>query len=87
MADEGSASRSNQAPSHQPGSVPSNRGEPARLGPGPGAIAVLSLRAGRGRATGFRSKSGSTRYAAGATIAARALSTKALSSACSRRRY
>ena len=58
------------------------RGETARLGPGHGAIAVLSLRAGRGRDTGYH-LNGSIRYAAGPTIAARVLSTKALTSACS----
>ena len=42
----------------------------------------LSLRAGRGRDTGYH-LNGSIRYAAGPTIAARVLSTKAVTSACS----
>ncbi len=61
---------------------PSNRCEQAPPEPGHGAIAVLSLSAERGRAMGYLLK-WLDPYSAGATIAARVHSIKALTSACS----
>ena len=61
---------------------PSNRCEQAPSEPGHGAIAVLSCAPGEGELPDAI-ENGSASYAAGATIAACVLSTKALTSICS----
>ncbi|SRR6266516_25760 len=64
------------SPVRQP---PSNRCEQVHSEPGHGAIAVLSCALGEGELQDAI-ENGSTRYAVGATIAVRVLSTKALTS-------
>src|SRR5215216_16370 len=63
---------------HQSGSLQVTAARQPPSEPGHGAIAVLSCALGEGSI-----ENGSTRYAVGATIAARVLSTNALISVCS----